>query len=314
MLAHGADFLSSVIDSKFLGALPHIICIQETWYNDFNVISIPSYVCICENRPDGRRGGLAIYLKNGINFQVINTIDNRNIEFQRIDIFDIFGKRGVTSIFNFYNPCKKIELADLKAMVGNIPGKMLILGDFNSHNNLWGSNKLDSNGKTVELFIEESDLALLNDGSPTRLDPYHGTFSHLDLSLVSKELSWNMEWKVLSNNFGSDHNLICINFRNVYNKPNDIGNVNVGYKWCFRNVNWDVYKTEIDEALKFELNRHNTSLDVQSQYNTIVKVIKKAANKCIKRAQIGGNKRKKVNPWWNNECKKAIQERNFYKK
>ena len=74
-----------------------------------------------------------------------------------------------------------------------------------------------------------------------------------------------------------------------------------------------MYQTKIDEALKVELNRCNNSLDIQSQYDIFVKVIKNGANRCIKRAQIGGNKRKKVNPWWNNDCKQAIRERNFYK-
>ena len=71
MISHGADFLTSLFDNNLLGSNPDIICIQETWFTDFNVSYIPNYFCVCRNRHDGRRGGLAIYLKKDITFQVM---------------------------------------------------------------------------------------------------------------------------------------------------------------------------------------------------------------------------------------------------
>ena len=309
MTAHGADFLNSVFENKLLGFHPDIICIQETWFNDYNVSSIPNYICVCKNRPDGRRGGLVMYLKNDITFQVMNT--NGDAEYQRVDVFS---KKGIISIFNYYNPCKRIESVELNDMIRSVPGKIMILGDFNSHNPLWGSSKLDTNGRTVESFMENNDLALLNDKSPTRLDPHFGTYSNLDLSIVSKELACSIEWNVLSNNFGSDHNLVCINFRQAHNTTKHMKNANMGYRWSFRKVNWEEYRREIKEEMRKEgYESISSDLDIQGQYNLIVKVIKNASNRCIRRVQIGGEKRSKITPWWNNACQKAVQERNRIK-
>ena len=310
MISHGADFLTSLFDNNLLGSNPDIICIQETWFTDFNVSYIPNYFCVCRNRHDGRRGGLAIYLKKDITFQVMKV--QGNIEYQRVDISS---KKGIISIINYYNPCKKIEIEELNNMIQNVPGKLIILGDFNSHNPLWGSSKLDSNGRTVESFMEDNDLALLNDGSPTRLDPHFGTYSMLDLSIVSKELACNMEWQVRTNNFGSDHNAIVMKLiqANNVNIMNENAH-NIGFRWSFRNVNWVEYRKAIkEELLNQKYKSYDSKLYIQARYDMIVKAITNASNRCIRRVRIGGETRSKITPWWNEECQKAVAERNHIK-
>ena len=95
----------------------------------------------------------------------------------------------------------------LEEITKNCSNTIIITGDFNSHNPLWGSAKCDSNGRIIEGFMEKHDLVIMNDGTPTRMDPHSGGLSCLDLTIVSKEIASKLDWTVLGN-FGSDHNAI----------------------------------------------------------------------------------------------------------
>ena len=104
------------------------------------------------------------------------------------------------SIVNYFNPCKQLEEKDMNSLLHHVkdPTKLIIVGDFNSHNTLWGSVNTDSNGHLIENFIIQNDMVVLNDGSGTRMDPHSGKTSCLDLSLTSSSLANKCEWKVLT--------------------------------------------------------------------------------------------------------------------
>ena len=135
MNGHGPEliqFLSN--DVKTI----HVICIQETWYNDDNVIQIPEYTCLSKNRTLKNRGGCAIYIHNSIYFDnICNTFAS---ETQAVDI--ILGDFTFT-IVNYYNPCKEITDVEIESLVNNVKDKtkILIVDDVNSHNAILGSDK-----------------------------------------------------------------------------------------------------------------------------------------------------------------------------
>ena len=64
----------------------------------------------------------------------------------------------------------------------------MLLGDFNAHNPLWGSENLTPKGRVIETFITQNDLCLFNDGSYTFLHSGNGSYSAIDLSLASPEI------------------------------------------------------------------------------------------------------------------------------
>ena len=45
----------------------------------------------------------------------------------------------------------------------------MMLGDFNSHNPLWGSDHITPKGRVIENVISQNDLCLFNNGSNTFL-------------------------------------------------------------------------------------------------------------------------------------------------
>ena len=70
-------------------------------------------------------------------------------------------------IVNLYNPSINFEDNYFQQSVDKISVPVVCVGDFNAHNELWGSKKRNGNGKIVEDFIDKNQLVVLNDGRPT---------------------------------------------------------------------------------------------------------------------------------------------------
>ena len=77
----------------------------------------------------------------------------------------------------------------------------MLLGDFNGHNVLRGSNDNDHRGELIEDFITKNEICLMNDKSNSFLDSGKGTLSAPDLyvihlfilTLIGQSVKTNME-------------------------------------------------------------------------------------------------------------------------
>ena len=75
-----------------------------------------------------------------------------------------------------------------------LPPPLVIMGDFNSYNRLWGSETTDACGISIEGVVNELDLNILNNGNSTRVS--YGIESCLDLTIVSNRLEPLTPWSV----------------------------------------------------------------------------------------------------------------------
>lgn len=306
--AHGYEFYKHFIETSPPQDLPDIVCIQESWYTDYNVIQFPNYNMVIKNRDNGGgRGGLVIYIHKSLTYQEMHTPLKE--EYQQIDIFSL---EGVMSIFNFYNPCQKIELKKLEEMIHSCQNEFIIVGDVNAHSPLWGGHKEDGNGRIIKQFLENHDLVLMNDGSPTRLDPHTGIFTCLDLTIVTKSIAHKMNWSVLDQNFGSDHYVIQCSIGEQYDNS-DTGTKTGEKTWCFKNVDWSVFKEKIEKkCLDMNVSEVINDLNVQGKYNLILSIIREIGEERFLKVKID-RKGKPPVPWWSMEVENAIKERNHYK-
>lgn len=180
---------------------PELICIQETWLKPCLDFVIPRYVCLRRDRSDRSGGGCATFIRTGIQYKRVDI--NRDLECVTVEVWT--GNKTIT-VINFYNPCKQLVLSELDKVRECVNTPVIWVGDFNSHNPLWGSNKKDNNGMVVEEFLETYNMAVINDGRPARFDMGKYTCSAIDLSLSSSNLSRTGEWDVLDRyTLGSDH-------------------------------------------------------------------------------------------------------------
>ncbi len=108
-------------------------------------------------------------------------------------------------LFYLYTTKQQLSTNDLDNLIKQLPTPFILLGDFNAHNILWGSNHISDRGKNVEDFIIRHDLCLYNTKSPTYLHPGTGTYTCIDLTICSPSLLLDYNWKVTEDLHSSDH-------------------------------------------------------------------------------------------------------------
>ena len=81
----------------------------------------------------------------------------------------------------------------------------MFLGDLNSHNTIWRCLKTNKKGTDLEKVINSNNLCILNNKSPTYLNPSTGSYSAIEITLSDPSSYMDYIWKVNDNPCGSDH-------------------------------------------------------------------------------------------------------------
>ena len=95
-------------------------------------------------------------------------------------------------------------------LIEQLPCPVLVLGDFNAHHIMWGSNRTDPRGIKIGNIVRDSQLDILNEGTPTRV--WDNGESAIDLSIASSILRSLITWSVFLSPGDSDHCPINITF------------------------------------------------------------------------------------------------------
>ncbi|VVC39001.1 Endonuclease/exonuclease/phosphatase,Zinc finger, CCHC-type, partial [Cinara cedri] len=200
-------------------------------------------------------GGVSIFIKSNIPSKDIQI--NINLETIAISV-----ELSVTfTLCNIYLPNQTdFSLLDLENIIRQLPKPFILVGDFNSHNIIWGSNNTNPRGKIIEKLIQNEDLVLLIDSTPTHINLGNGNLSNIDLSL-----------KI----------------------------------WNLKNPNWNLYTDLLEEEIKKILD-HNI-IDIEETTQTFINLITDIAKKSIGTTK--QTKKPRV-PWWNNNIKEAISDKN----
>ena len=206
-----------------------IICIQETKFKENSIRNIPGYTLenkTYRNKNENCCGGLGTFFKHGLNYKKLDIDNARDQNGERkieIQMFEIYLSENSHILANIYS--RGCDLESLNSISSFISAQselkeLVITGDFNSHHSVWVALRSDTHGKAVYDWVEQQELVLLNDGSPTRLDPARGIFTCLDLTFTSTKLSSKMFWQVIYDNWGTDHFPILISLINSNSKSN----------------------------------------------------------------------------------------------
>lgn len=288
--------------------LPDLLCLQETNFTDKSYKTLRNYTCYNKNRTNGLRasGGVAIYVKTALPSTQINIITH----LEAIAI-SVHLNESNLNICNLYIPNQtKIEISDIENIIKQLPKPFIILGDFNAHSTIWGSEKTDNRGKIIEKLLENDNIVLLNDTSPTHINFANGTLSCIDLTICSSTLAQRLKWRTLSDIHSSDHLPIITNF--MIRKGDT--NKNKSRRWNLKTPNWTLFSDIVEnEITKIQ---HNDQSNIENTVETLTNIITSAAELSIG-SSINYNNKPKV-PWWNDDIKRAIQNKknalNIYKK
>ena len=169
----------------------------------------------------------------------------------------------------------------------------MILGDFNAHNPLWGSDHQTPKEKVMETFISQNELCPFNNGSYTFLHSGNGSYSAIDLSFASPSIFDRFSWEVHDDCCGSDH------FPIILTAAEDDNNIKQ-QRWKFKQADWNSFKA----LCSSRLNEHTfVSEDPIPDFSNILLEI---AENTIPKSSVSSKPRK---PWFDDECKQAIKDR-----
>ena len=66
-----------------------------------------------------------------------------------------------------------------------LPASMILMGDFNAHNPLWGKEKMSTKGRMLEKILNGFNLLHLNEKEETYYRTYDGRKSTIDQTLAN---------------------------------------------------------------------------------------------------------------------------------
>ncbi|CAB3224503.1 unnamed protein product [Arctia plantaginis] len=199
-------------------------------------------------------------------------------------------------------PSIRFDSAKLKYLIDNIPKPCIVMGDFNAHNVAFGCHSDNNRGRCLYNIIDEFDLCILNDGSPTTVPYPNRQASAIDLALVSSSIAHLCNWYVHDDSMGSYHlpTLLEINIQpSMYDRsPPD------PEKYIYSRADWDEYYG-ISETCFSHLESINDS--PINAYNHFIGILNDLRNKTIPKRKLGANTaiRKPV-PWWNSKCSDCV--------
>ena len=262
----------------------NIMAFQETKLWTYNNFSIPHFNII---RKDGHfnhtpHGGVALLIHESIPHESITLNTPIQAVAARVRL------HKTITICNIYSSNHQVINYNLLYNIyQQLPQPILIVGDFNAYNILWGCRETKARGREIENFIITNNLNILNNGAPTRIS--HETETAIDLSICSPQLDTDFHWSVSNSPGDSDHCYILI----TYEDPtNDIETTN----WNIKQARWDIYRTStawntlLDTAIT-----SNEDLTTDLHQRLLV-----ASIEAIPQFQCSKYYPK---PWWNKELK-----------
>ena len=122
----------------------------------------------------------------------------------------LVGRRKRTICSIYLHPTDQVIVEDLRDLLEQLPAPMILLGDFNAYNPLWGSKRMSTRGKMIEKILDRYNLLCLNDKEETYYRTYNSCKSTIDLTHANLMIATEYKWSKKHELMGSDHFLIII--------------------------------------------------------------------------------------------------------
>lgn len=272
---------------------PYIICIQETHLKPIKNFNLSGYTIYrCDGELIHRaRGGVLVCVANQIHSEELII---RNCDLEMLCIKVHYPMKF--NLCNFYcPPDKPLSLNELNNIHRQISGPCIFLGDFNAHNHIWGSLTTNNRGNVIEHFMDDHNLVVLNNNSPTHFNVHNGNTSIIDLVFVTPNLSTHFFFETHSDLCGSDHWPIFVNLFTPEPKSSRRS------RWLVDLADWQKFSSNIvfnDTYLDMEVDQINNYI-IETILNSAKNSIPSTSTK-VPRYRV---------PWWSLEIQNSIRDR-----
>ena len=268
---------------------PAVMCFQETMLGNVVPASPRGYSIYAHSASDQPipGTGLVCIIRDDVAHYPIPL----NTTLQAM-AFRIRLRKDIT-ICNMYIQHQNLAFNDIQDLYNQLPKPAVMLGDFNARHTLWGDHQINQRGRTMEDFIMQNDVGMLNNGQPTHFHAQTATESAIDLSIVSSELLIDMAWLVSDCLRGSDHYPIYI--------TDNTEEIELQPRYIIAKADWPLFNTLTYMQLNIEDKNVNELVDI------FTNTVQSAAEHSI--PQTSGGVRRCPVPWWNAQCTLANAER-----
>ena len=229
-------------------------------------------------------GGVSILIRNDIPQSKIHL----NTQLQAIAV-KVTLHRTINICSLYIPPHDAINESEINNILQQLPTPFILLGDFNSHNTMWGCRSTNHKCQTLENINNNNNLCLFNKKSPTHLDPSSATYSAIDLTHCDTSLFLDFTWRVYDDTCGSDHFPIVL--ESLHPQDDDLP------RWRLNKANWEEFRSQCQKY--FIVNNTETILEFSKKLINIAKT-------CIPH---NPTIHKRDRPWFSKECKQAIRLR-----
>ena len=129
----------------------HGLCLQEIHRAEGRVRpSIPDMALIA--KCPHNKHGTSVFVRYGMKANSISVCEEDNVELITVEL------PGVVVHSVYKSPAEEFLLPPLRNR--NMP--YIAIGDFNSHNTLWGYTSIDNDGEAGELWVESNNISLIH--------------------------------------------------------------------------------------------------------------------------------------------------------
>lgn len=246
-----------------------IALITETHFTKYSNIFIPGYKLVHTNHPDNTaHGGVAIYIKSIISFQLLPSFSH---DFLQSCAINIKLNNNHFTIAAVYAPPKhNITFSKFSEYFITIKSNFIIGGDYNAKHQAWGCRTNNPRGVTLHNFINTKKLKIFAPPGPTYwpsspqknpdiLDIFVTRIPNHILCHASNLLDLN-----------SDHSAVLFTLNaspSLHQAPLYLFN---------RFTDIDKFQESIDENIKLNI-KLKTPDDIDSAVNNLTKIIQTAA-------------------------------------
>ena len=98
-------------------------------------------------------------------------------------------------------PTDLVVEENMRDLLEQLPAPMILLGNFNAHNPLWGSEKMSTRGRMLDKMPDRFNLLCNNKKVETYYRPYDGCKSTIDLTLINLTVAPEYKWRKKYNHF-----------------------------------------------------------------------------------------------------------------
>ena len=283
----------------------------------WNIVATPRQVGRCSESNSSGRGGVAILIKEGINYEIITekpiTQEDTTTEYVGVRIIPDSGEDPY-DIHNLYippiNQSAREETREQHWNTSKLPsGKnTFIFSDANCHGS-WDS-RLNSNTMSDdwdEWLLLNNFSTLNTPESYTRVNS-KGHKSSPDITVVPNHWLGRMKWSpLIKRPGGSDHLPILVTLKksiplNNHNKRRSNKKRHQRTKWAFKKADWVKFRNIVDQCMD-NWPPNSEEWSVHKRNNAMCHAITTAAQESIPR----GN-RTNPKPFWNEELEKKSKE------